>query len=451
MNIVVYKNYSKKTNSTARPSNGITKDVKLKEPTDILNPVFILGIDTEITEVYAFGMYYFKSNIVFLTNDLMELHCAVDPLATAKDIITAYTAFVERSASSYDKMIPDNALSSKPHIVNRQTTQINITEFNSEGCYIVRTVAADSDSSTGVNTYAVPQSSMASLIDYVFNDSNYSWFSDVSNEFIKAVFNPFDYIIDVKWVPFSPITYAHNNDLISIKLGWWTTTAYGYLVKQNAITVQYQVRRPSSYYNDFRQTDSRYTQVEIYIPCVGVVQINPAEFTNGAPYLSYYIDTSSGEGMAYLRMVGGSTIKMLGQWKATTCAPIQLAQSSTDLKRIAGDIGSGVGNFFAGNYAGTASALVDVASVFASPDKDYVGSNGTRADITAYTDIYCMVTSYETAQFPIAVAGRPLMQNVQLGTLSGFVKCGNASLDMPYPEPVREQVNQLLNSGFYLE
>jgi hypothetical protein len=62
-----------------------------------------------------------------------------------------------------------------------------------------------------------------------------------------------------------------------------------------------------------------------------------------------------------------------------------------------------------------------------------------------------MVTSYETAEFPIAVAGRPLMQNVQLGTLSGLVKCGNASLDMPYPEPVREQVNQLLNSGFYLE
>jgi hypothetical protein len=451
MNITVYKNYSKKTNSTARPSTGTTKDVKLKEPTDILNPVFIMGIDTEITEVYAFGMYYFKSNIVFLTNDLMELHCAVDPLATAKDIITAYTAFVERAASSYDNMIPDNALSNKPHIVNRGMTQINITEFNSTGCYIVRTVASDSDSSTGVNTYAVPQASMASLINYVFDDSNYSWFSDASNEFIKAVFNPFDYIIDVKWVPFAATTYANNTAIGPIKLGWWTTTANGYLVKQNEITVQYQVTRPTSYYNDFRQADSRYTQVELYIPCVGIVQIDPAEFTNGAPYLAYYIDTSSGEGMAYLRMVGGSTIKMLGQWKATTSAPIQLAQSSTDLKRIAGDIGSGVGNFFAGNYAGTASALVDVASVFASPDKDYVGSNGTKADIKAYTDIYCMVTSYETAQFPLAVAGRPLMQNVQLGTLSGFVKCGNASLDMPYPSGVREEVNRLLNSGFYLE
>lgn len=451
MNITVYKNYSKKTNSTARPSTGTTKDVKLKEPTDILNPVFIMGIDTEITEVYAFGMYYFKSNIVFLTNDLMELHCTVDPLATAKDIISAYTGFVERAASSYDNMIPDNALSNKPHIVNRGMTQINITEFNSTGCYIVRTVAADSDSSTGVNTYAVPQASMASLISYVFSDSNYSWFTDPANEFIKAVFNPFDYIIDVKWVPFAATTYANNTALGPIKLGWWTTTANGYLVKQNEITVQYQVTRPTSYYSDFRQADSRYTQVELYIPCVGIVQIDPAEFTNGAPYLAYFIDTSSGEGMAYLRMVGGSTIKMLGQWNATTCAPIQLAQSSTDLKRIAGDIGAGVGNFFAGNYAGTASALVDVASVFASPDKDYVGSNGTKADIKAYTDIYCMVTNYETASFPLTVAGRPLMQNVQLGTLSGFVKCGNASLDMPFPAGVRDEVNRLLNSGFYME
>lgn len=452
MNLTVFRNFPKKTDSTLRPTNGSDIQVRLKEPTDVLNPVFILtGHQTDISEVYWNGMYYFKTNHVFLTNDLMELHCSVDPLATARTEISNYVAFVERSASNYDDMIPDMSLSSKPHIVNRVTTQENITEFNSTGCYIVRTVSSDSTSSTGVNTYALSQNSLSALLNYAFDSTNYGWFDDAQNEFIKAVFNPFDYIIDVKWVPFTPQEYANNTTIEPIKLGWWTTTANGYLVKQNEITLQYQIIRPSSYYHDFRQSDSRYTRVELYLPCVGIVQVDPVEFTNGAPYVAYYIDTSSGEGMCYLRMVAGNTIKMIGQWKAQTSAPIQLAQSSTDVKRMMADVVSGVGNFFAGNYAGTATALVDSVSTVVAPDKEFVGTNGTKACIKAYTDIYCMVTSFETASYPTTVAGRPLMQNVRIGSLSGFVKCGNASLDLPYPLAVREQVNELLNSGFYFE
>lgn len=58
---------------------------------------------------------------------------------------------------------------------------------------------------------------------------------------------------------------------------------------------------------------------------------------------------------------------------------------------------------------------------------------------------------YGSAQYPTDVAGRPLMQNVRLGTLSGFVKCGGASIALDGLAGERDTLNALLNSGFYME
>ena len=459
MQIKVFRNFSKKTNSTMRPSGGENVSVKLKEPTDILNPVFILGIDTSITEVYAFGMYYKKTNIVFITNDLMELHCKVDSLATAKDIITSYTAFVERSASDYDIEVRDNLLSAQQTVVNRTFSVKSIKEqglqpgINITGCYIVRTISQSTNSTTGINIYAVDGTNLAKLLTYAFNASNYSWFSDVQNEFIKAVFNPFDYIIDVKWAPFTTLQVSGTANDHSIQLGWWTTDARGYPVNHYGQVFDFGIPTPTPYYNDFRQYSSEYTKISLMLPFVGVVDIDPIELSMGQLRVKYAMDSVTMQGHAYLVIADSndSTVKYLGYYNASYSSSIQLAQTSTDLKRMTGDLVSGVGNAIAGNYAGMASGLVDMASCVTSPGKSMLGGQSSIMDLKSLTQIQMTVESYGSKSYPTAVAGRPLMQNVQLGNLSGFVKCGNASLDMPYPEPVREEVNNLLNSGFYLE
>ena len=460
MNIELF-NFTKRTNSTLRPTTGgTTKTVRLKEPTDIKNPVFIMeGIDNTSSMCIWNGAYYFVTNRVYLTNNIMELHCSIDPGGTASDDIKGYTCFVERASSNYDTMIEDGLLSGTQEIVDRKIEVKSILEsgvtagFSTTGCYFVRTIAKSTNSATGINAYAISGSDLKDLLNYAFDDSHYSWFSDASNEFIKAVFNPFEYIIDVKWVPMTASTLSGTNQTESIWLGWWDTGVQGYNISHLGQVFDYAVPMPNTwYYNDFRKYDKNYTRCSLTLPFVGVIDIDPIELSLGTLRVTYAIDHTTIRGHCWVNICGtnDNIIKTIGYYEATYSANMQLAQTSTDVKRMMGDAVAGIGNWFAGNYAGSATALVDVATTVTNPSKNMLGAPSSIMDLLSVMQIKFEVDSFGTKDFPTSVAGRPLMQNVQLGTLSGFVKCGNASIPLANAM-IRDEVNQMLNSGIYIE
>ena len=87
-----------------------------------------------------------------------------------------------------------------------------------------------------------------------------------------------------------------------------------------------------------------------------------------------------------------------------------------------------------------------------TPDTSMVGGSGNKTELF-YTHTYIALgrRQFGSKDYPTTVAGRPLMQNVQLSTLSGYVKCGNASVPIPGHEEDMAAVNNYLNSGFYIE
>lgn len=460
MNIELF-NFTKRTNSTLRPTTGgTTKQVRLKEPTDVKNPVFIMeGIDNTSTMCVWNGAYYFITNRVYITNSIMELHCSIDPGATASDDIKDYTCFVERANSAYDTMLNDSLLSVQQDIVNRAISKTPITGdllnpfYDVNGCYVVRTISQSSNSLSGINIYALTGQELADLLNYMFDDTNYSWLNSAQNEFIKSVFNPFDYIVDVKWVPFNIATVSTAQNSEKIKLGWWTTDADGWPVNHTGLFRVFQLIWPTSYYSDFRQYNNNYTRISLMIPFVGVVEIDPIELSAGDTIsIGYAVDFVTYTGHCYIMAVNSNTgiQKYLGYYNASYSAQIQLAQTSTDLKRMTGDLVAGVGNLFAGNIAGGVAGLVDMASCATSPSKSMIGGQSSITDLKATQNIQVTIESYGTKDFPTSVAGRPLMQNVQLGTLSGFIKCGNASIPLANAM-IRDEVNQMLNTGIYIE
>ena len=117
MNIVMYRT-TKRDNSTAVPdsapgmfSHRIERDVKLKEPTDVLNPVFLLyqhGHDGQ-NYLWAFGRYYWIVNIKYITNDTMEISCRIDPLGSYRGHIRNTQAYVLYD-STPNSEIPDRRL-----------------------------------------------------------------------------------------------------------------------------------------------------------------------------------------------------------------------------------------------------------------------------------------------------------------------------------------------------
>lgn len=76
------------TKTTMTSSVNLT--CKLKEPTSMRNPVFIVSGLTKTTH-YNYcswnGFYYYVNDIIHITNNIQEVHCSIDPLATFKTAI----------------------------------------------------------------------------------------------------------------------------------------------------------------------------------------------------------------------------------------------------------------------------------------------------------------------------------------------------------------------------
>lgn len=117
MNIVMWRT-TKRDNSTATPdskpawfTNRVEYTVSLKEPTDVLNPSFILRIPGHDGQNYlrAFGRYYWVTSIRILANELFEINCRVDPLGSYRGHIQNTQAYVLYD-STPNTEIPDRRL-----------------------------------------------------------------------------------------------------------------------------------------------------------------------------------------------------------------------------------------------------------------------------------------------------------------------------------------------------
>ena len=95
---VSFGQVSKRRNSTLRPSLSDTRNVKIKDDTSIDRPVFILtGNDFNYNYAKWNDHYYFIDDIKSIHNNLIEVSCILDVLATYKDYILNSTQYVSYS------------------------------------------------------------------------------------------------------------------------------------------------------------------------------------------------------------------------------------------------------------------------------------------------------------------------------------------------------------------
>lgn len=117
MQIVMWRT-TKRDNSTATPdsqpawfTNRVTYEVRLKEDTTVLNPSFLLNIGGHDGQnyLYAFGRYYWVTNVTTLGNELWMISCKIDPLGSYRGHIRNTSAYVLYD-STPNTEIPDNRL-----------------------------------------------------------------------------------------------------------------------------------------------------------------------------------------------------------------------------------------------------------------------------------------------------------------------------------------------------
>ena len=124
---------TKRISSTATPvsqpgmfTNKIEKTICLKEPTDILAPIFRFHMSGHDGQNYlqAFGRYYWITGIKSLADDLFELTCRLDEIGSYRGHIQNTSAYVLYDSTANTE-IPDQRLGVK----TTPTTQQNTVEM----------------------------------------------------------------------------------------------------------------------------------------------------------------------------------------------------------------------------------------------------------------------------------------------------------------------------------
>lgn len=95
--------------------SGTDINVQLKQPCDILNPVFILDynaglLSSNYLHCPDFNRYYFINNINLLPGHRMELTCSVDVLMSYASQIDAINCVVTRQQYSGLTLVPDTGI-----------------------------------------------------------------------------------------------------------------------------------------------------------------------------------------------------------------------------------------------------------------------------------------------------------------------------------------------------
>lgn len=447
MTEIVLYHFSKRKNSTKRPiGQGAEVPCLLKTATTFQSPTFIL--QKPMNDMLQFNYvkwadhYYFIDSTTSINAGQTEITCTEDVLATYKKEIGEYTCFIERSGKqttlANDSMyIPTNDWVSQSTIVGQPiNTFVNGYAPN----YLLRTVSVE-----GVNTYYIRGEQLKELCSFMYT---YGSIPDVMETALtRLLFNPFQYILDLKWLPFRVDKFL--NILDTVKLGYWDSNANAYLINDASCTFSYDLSLGNPLYadTDFRFYNASFSKYSVKIPFVGVIPINPAKTHKGQLKATYNFDAVSG--MADVWLTSGSD--EYAHFQCQLAVPVQIGYATTNISQLTTsliDVGTSLAS---GNPIGAITNTLGAFQSVTSPEPNMVGTVGNIGSILNNMEANSICYACTSIDPDGASEGFVDGDIRSISGLTGFVKCRNASIEISGFTGDQEAVNNYLNSGFYYE
>jgi hypothetical protein len=422
--------------------------------------------------------YYFIEDWVWV-NGLWEVHLKEDVLATFKTEIGNSTEYVLRtnSTTDFNGEITDTTYPATTDI--ETTVSVLNSVFPSDidvGCYIVGIISGGSSSAVGaISYYAMTANEFGALKNKLFSNDNLEIMGiidsggqtvvqDLSQEVLKTLYNPYQYIVSCMWFPFYK-SVLPSTQVTSIKIGWWNYPLQGSRIyaqtheigsERYAITAHPQASR-GSYLNY-----APYTRRTL-IGRFGAVSIDTTMFAVGDYIdISYVIDVITGQCYAKIARRRGTNNSVFAERNFLLGVPIQLAQVGTDYlgaavsainiaPQIAGGalkgLATGTGAVM-GAIAGGASGIYNTLQS-AMPQVETTGQNGSFLAPGNYTRV--VEQFYKIVDEDISHRGRPLCELRQLNTLSGYILCAEGEIDISCYDNERKEITRYLTEGFFWE
>ena len=448
MTEIVLYHFSKRKNSTKRPTGqGTEVPCLLKSATTFQNPTFIL--QKPMNDMLQFNYakwadhYYFIDSTTSINAGQTEISCTEDVMATYKNEIGHYTCFIERSSNqttlANDTMyIPTNDWILSTRNVSHKE-KIMASTYSQQ--YIIRVV-----SRTGVASYYINGDQLNKLLDYMYTESN---FTDVITDAItKLMFDPFKYIVDLKWIPFVESAFKNNNNE-AIQLGFWDSGVMAKRIDEDTVvnfSYSFAFDNPLYAITDFRYYNPSFSNYFIKLPFIGVVALNPYKIDESVNAL-YQFDATSGLCNVFLQ----SKRVVFASYQFQLSVPVQIGYASTNIAQLTTSAVSLVGAGLQGNIAQGISSGIEAGRSITAPEVSMLGTIGNISNIL--NNQILEFNSYACTSIDPDVASEGYADgNVRsISGLSGYIKCRNASIEISGFTGDQEAVNNYLNSGFYYE
>ena len=483
MTVTFWSGFSKRINSTVRPSTtGTDHDCKLKEDCSEHDTVLVLQstADYDYAYISTWGKYYFVRDRVSKSNTISEYYLTEDPLATYKTYIGNMTARVIYAATAvHDPWLVDPRIQIKnSKTIAQYNHNTNVTSNTSGYILTVYNNAITANSSGFSVSYLLSEIGMSKVRE---------WFARVGVSDVIAQFfngNPLSGVLGCIWVPYfndlidSSNTYTVPASYMAIGSKWSNdspaivfNTGELYVIKNYSILEGYNYISIPHIYNDFRRY-APYTSAALYLPGVGVVGINKQEYPSGNLSILYYIEVITGAIKYYVMDAGSGSI--VNSYDGNIASQCPLGQITTNATGVVSSIGATLGGVvsLAGAAAVTAategatapmltgaaaSVIAGVANTvlsFNQHSASVVGNNGSRlAFKIPYIHYFEVAVDTEdpTDASYVMLKGYPHAGTAQISSFGGFIQCEGASVICPGNPTEKEEINNYLNTGFFYE
>lgn len=444
MQIKVYSGFVKKKNSTLTPAAnvGTTLTARLKAGTSITNPTFLLesmGVGANYVYVSDWGRYYFVVDAVQATNNLVELHCVVDVLASAKVYIGSTYAFIERASAARNEWVSDGEIIPTDEIVQNvsKDTAISGAYFNLNSL-VVRVIGRG-----GAKNFIFTKAQLQSVLNDAFGSLPGAQNpTEALNNILVAIAQPSQYIASVKWFPFAVNTSGSTYCYFG-----FTQSNIQLPVADDVSEGSCTVGVPARYYNDWRDFDPRFTTATLFIPGYGNMDIDPKYLENTIT-LHYATDINTGACSITVKS-GNVYVATLGINAAceVPVGGLSGTQEIGGLYQIATGASRNLMTFASNMKSGATKALEGALT----PSHSSTNASGNAEFWLNESNAVLSVSRLGSTGYANSVIGRPLKEYRQLSTIAGYILCSNASVSCPFTSNEKDSINGYLNSGFYYE
>lgn len=475
--------FAKRENSTLQPTGtGTQYDCYLKEGTSVVSPVIVIDFGDAASPAahifnYAyipdFGRYYFITDVVS-TGYLWEYSMQTDILATYKSNIAASTLYLTRCSSQYDGAVMDNFYPVKTsHTVNVQTMTTPWIHDNTEnvslnlGCFILGIVGDPTNAGYSafgsVKYIAMDRANLNALVAYLLDANNLTsenvTISGLSDEAVKSVIDPLQFIKSCQWCPLQYTDISTTEVTSGLDIWSWTVSV-NYKPMRNSppyyvwsVSFASIAKHPLAATRGTYLNCAPYTKLLAIIPPFGLIELDTtlaAPVTTIIGLITYDIITGSATlEIHYGTGVSGAPSTRL---KSQVGVPVQLSQVYNDyISAAQTGIGGVVGNLLSGNIVGAIGSAVGSAVTAMTPVQSSLGGNGGFSDLRGQARLYSIF--YDVPAEDLSHVGRPLCQNVTINTLSSGSYCVAMDGDISISGTAGEQaaLKAYLEGGFYYE